>query len=612
MNVSNQLPPHSDDAERGALGCLITATPELRAEMLESEQRPEPPEFYDGRHSGIFSAVCDMHRARRAVDEGTLAVWLGERNLLEEFGGRSYLATIADAPRSGSLENFIAFAESVRSLARRREALRDALEMAESARNGPMGGALELAIPEAGPFPADALPPTVRALVEGLADLHQMPIELPGMAALAVVAGACGKGWKLTGAVQGKSNFANIYIFPVAERGIGKGCLSILPEPFFAESRDRSRQWRENEKPRLVGQSSILAKRLDDAIKLAARETGDVERREAEIDVSNLQVELARIERDLEGEPSLWAENVTSEKLAVLMSASSDESLMIYSAEAADVLRIAAGRYRGDQKSDFDLMLKGYSCESCKVDRMGRPSIELEEPCLSMCLMVQPCVIREWFAMPDVIQRGFAARTMAFIAPGELREDDGLPRNLGTGLLEGWNDLISGILTVRGQRQKPVMVTASPEAAKVLLDFNNWSVRLRKGPMAKISHDLGRWRENACRVALALHIAENPNSTVLNAETADCAVRLVRWAGLQTVGLLASGIAKTVRDRAEKLRNHLASGEKTLNKLAKNHSFDESETRSLAASFPDVFEIQEKPSGPKGGRPSAVIRLRGR
>ncbi len=61
-----------------------------------------------------------------------------------------------------------------------------------------------------GQFPVDALNETQRRIAEDVATVHELPIELAAMPALAVTAAALGKGWKLTGAVNGRENFGNL------------------------------------------------------------------------------------------------------------------------------------------------------------------------------------------------------------------------------------------------------------------------------------------------------------------------------------------------------------------------------------------------------------------
>jgi hypothetical protein len=73
-----------------------------------------------------------------------------------------------------------------------------------------------------GPFPIEALSEIQRRVVESVAEVYQIPIELGAMPVLSVTSGALGKAWKITGAVNGRENYGNIYVIPGAPKSHGK------------------------------------------------------------------------------------------------------------------------------------------------------------------------------------------------------------------------------------------------------------------------------------------------------------------------------------------------------------------------------------------------------
>ena len=75
--------------------------------------------------------------------------------------------------------------------------------------------------PKREPYPLHALNVTMRAIAEATAEVHQIPIELPAMAAVATMAGALGKSCELVGAVNGKTSFGNIYVIAGAPKSTG-------------------------------------------------------------------------------------------------------------------------------------------------------------------------------------------------------------------------------------------------------------------------------------------------------------------------------------------------------------------------------------------------------
>ncbi len=119
----DRLPPHSEEAERGVLGCILLAPMECLAEC--ERQRVEPEWFYLLQNRGIYQAVRNMRREQAAetrsgaaspltpalsplrgegggIDVITLQQRLRDHGHLEECGGVGYLASLPDAVPSAA------------------------------------------------------------------------------------------------------------------------------------------------------------------------------------------------------------------------------------------------------------------------------------------------------------------------------------------------------------------------------------------------------------------------------------------------------------------------------------------------------------------------------
>ena len=57
---------------------------------------------------------------------------------------------------------------------------------------------------EPGKFPIHALNPTMRAMVENVAEVYRVPIQLPAMCAVAIVSGSLGNAFTLTEPASGE------------------------------------------------------------------------------------------------------------------------------------------------------------------------------------------------------------------------------------------------------------------------------------------------------------------------------------------------------------------------------------------------------------------------
>ncbi len=122
-----RTPPHSLEAEQAVLGGLMldNTTWDQVADRLDEN------DFYRNDHRLIFRAIRRQAEVNKPFDLLTLAEWLEDNNQLEEAGGFAYLGVLArDTP---SAANVRAYADIIRERAIRRELIRTATEIADSA-----------------------------------------------------------------------------------------------------------------------------------------------------------------------------------------------------------------------------------------------------------------------------------------------------------------------------------------------------------------------------------------------------------------------------------------------------------------------------------------------
>ena len=107
----DRLPPHSDEAEQGVLGCLMldgqTGFNDGMAECVEHFRGKGPEVFYDLRHQEIFAVMLRKWDKREPVDLIILQEALKDGNQLENCGGLAYLSTLPDCvPSSANLSYY--------------------------------------------------------------------------------------------------------------------------------------------------------------------------------------------------------------------------------------------------------------------------------------------------------------------------------------------------------------------------------------------------------------------------------------------------------------------------------------------------------------------------
>lgn len=125
----DRLPPYDEQAEAGALGCILLANG-TAGELLD---KLTPDDFYDVRHQILFDALRQQQHDAQPIDAATVAIRLREKGLLENAGGLEYVATLPD--KTPSAANFDFYLQTLQDRATRRALLRDAAELTGLAEN---------------------------------------------------------------------------------------------------------------------------------------------------------------------------------------------------------------------------------------------------------------------------------------------------------------------------------------------------------------------------------------------------------------------------------------------------------------------------------------------
>jgi len=106
----DRLPPHSEDMERGVLGCVLLSPNEALALCIQKFPDGKA-EFYDLRHQVIYDTLVGMYLNQQPVDVVTLYEKLKQGQWLEAVGGIAYLNEIQD--KTPSAANFAYYADVV-------------------------------------------------------------------------------------------------------------------------------------------------------------------------------------------------------------------------------------------------------------------------------------------------------------------------------------------------------------------------------------------------------------------------------------------------------------------------------------------------------------------
>ncbi|TAN33832.1 replicative DNA helicase [Patescibacteria group bacterium] len=94
----NKIPPQSIDTEMSLLGSVLID----KDAMLKIADIVSPGDFYKTAHVRIFETICELHYKNDPIDLLTLGNRLTEKNLLEEVGGHTYLASLTNTVPTAS------------------------------------------------------------------------------------------------------------------------------------------------------------------------------------------------------------------------------------------------------------------------------------------------------------------------------------------------------------------------------------------------------------------------------------------------------------------------------------------------------------------------------
>jgi hypothetical protein len=252
------------------------------------------------------------------------------------------------------------------------------------------------------PFPLDALPLWIRTYVAEQADALQVPIDM--MAVLCLAA--------LSGAVAGKIELqlhadhvepVNLYAvvaMPVASRK--SSAFKRATWPIIEYEREVRREL----EPILTRQrqdKAIKQLRLNTLLKLAARGQPNAQ---DEADALLLSI------KEPEPMPRLIFDDVSPEVLPRHMASRWNAGRAIIMSSEGGVFETIAGRYMKGAHGNYDIILKAASGDRHIEDRISREGYTVPKCSITICLTVQPDVIRCLTSKPGFSGRGMLGRLL--------------------------------------------------------------------------------------------------------------------------------------------------------------------------------------------------------
>jgi replicative DNA helicase len=244
-------------------------------------------------------------------------------------------------------------------------------------------------------FPLETLPKVIADHVRQVARELQVSPDLPAQLALAALSIVIAGRVRVQIIANGWTEPVNLYIVIALPPGAGKSpSVNKMLAPIEAyEARIR---------PAVEGQRE----HVEQTRRMVEKQLRKAEDKNDKLEASVLLDEYQSLK--LPVVPRLIADDATPEALTQLLHDQGGR-LALVSTEGGP-FEIMAGRY--SERSNLDVYLKSFSGDGIRVDRIGRPSITINQPALTVALTVQPSVIASLAANGEFTGKGLTARFM--------------------------------------------------------------------------------------------------------------------------------------------------------------------------------------------------------
>lgn len=531
--VPSTLNPH--EAERAVIGAIL-----LRPDLLDGLDRPlDASDFYASVHRKVWQAILDLRDA--GEPGGTVTVC---ERLRPTVSSADVSSLVSDAiPDRESVRYHV---EKIRAAANERDTLAAVTQGACDIHNGTRSGgevrdaiiALESAadgwvdplpldrLDSLPGFPLETLPDWLHAWVAAEAVATQTPPALAGKAALGVVAAAC-RGLANIELAPGHVEPLNLYAVVALPPGTRKSAVlrhATAPvEEFEREQAKRLRHQVRTAQDHLEILEARLSNKKKDSAKGRHVDYGEI---------AELSAKVEKARQDLPREPRLVAGgDITPEEIVSLL-VEQGGRLAIFSTEG-ELFEVLAGRYAKNGVSNIEAVLKAHSGDPIRVDRVGRPPQHVPNPCLTICLTVQPEVLRELADKPRFRGRGLLGRFLYTLPANPLGRRRVDPPPVPDAILAAYTARIRGLLDIPLPRT-PHTLTLAVEARPACRDFAEEVERMLH-PTGELGHMTdwgGKLLGTVGRIAGLIHLAHHMDASwaiPVSTDTIAGAIRLGRY-----------------------------------------------------------------------------------
>lgn len=372
-------------------------------------------------------------------------------------------------------------------------------------------------------FPIEALPQPIADYAIALAEHTQTPVDMAGTCGLAVVATAIQGKYE----VEAKPGWNEppclffLDIMPPSER------KSAVENGMLIPMNKYETEYNTQHAPEF--EMSQVRKRM------LERQQKNLEEQvsKGKAEMSELEQVVEKLTKYQEKKPlKLYADDITTEKLVSLMGENGGRAAII--STEGGIFDTLAGIYT--KNVNIDVLLKGFSGDPIKVDRIGRTSECIMKPTLTMFLMVQPRVLCGLMQNKTFRGRGLTARFLYSMPTSFVGKRRYRTNPIPDEVYRRYEQRIRNMLQEEYPKN-PVRITLSEEADRLIEYFAEELEPRLKDEYADIADWAGKLIGNTHRIAGLLcrasveryDLLESQEPLVISAENMRNAIRLARY-----------------------------------------------------------------------------------
>lgn len=102
-NPIDKIPPQNVEVEKSLLGAILID----KDAMIKIADMVDPSDFYKNAHGTIYEAILELYGKNEPIDLITLTSRLEEKKVLEQIGGRTYIAMLSNSvPTSSHIKRY--------------------------------------------------------------------------------------------------------------------------------------------------------------------------------------------------------------------------------------------------------------------------------------------------------------------------------------------------------------------------------------------------------------------------------------------------------------------------------------------------------------------------